>query len=104
MLMLTMRECFGQKERPGVMKPQAMDVRDRGFVTRLPLAEALGRIRAYETAYKARYDRVGLWIEFELLQVSSIEDLDDEAIEISRAVHVEKLDESIDQMNKRLDG
>jgi hypothetical protein len=104
MLMLTMRECFGQKPREGLGEPRPMEVRQRGFVTRLSLREALERIRAYEVAFKQRYDRVGNWIEFELLHVGSIDDLDEEAIELARVVHVEMLDKDIAEMNKRLDG
>lgn len=104
MLMLTMRETFGQKPREGLPQPDPAEVRLRGFVTRLPLKQALSRIRAYEEAYKQRYRRVGTWLEFELLSVVQIEDLDEEAIDLARAVHVEALDQNVDQMNRRIDG
>ena len=98
MLLLTMRECFGNNKSFGLEPPSHTEVRQRGFVTRLSLSAALERIRAYETAFKNRYHTVGNWIEFELLQVNIIDDLDDVDIKLARVVDVELIDRDIEAL------
>jgi hypothetical protein len=103
MLLITMREWFGPSRQVinlGAERIKA-EVRLRAFVTRLPLGQALMRIGAYESAFKARYAKTSA-VEFELLQVGIIDDLSDEEIEVSRATLVERLDSSVEQMNDRI--
>ncbi|WP_221048025.1 hypothetical protein [Methylogaea oryzae] len=59
----------------------AVRERHRGFVTNLPLATAIERIHAYQVAYKTRYL---LAVEFSLIGVVPIDDLD--------AVHIHMCD------------
>jgi hypothetical protein len=66
------------------------EIRHRAFVTRLPLGQALLKIRAYENDFKNRYTTVSA-IEFELLQVTDIEDLRQEEIIAARVMVVEAL-------------
>src|SRR4051812_5607401 len=102
MLLLTMQEWFGSASRrdPRLAKVDT-EVRQRAFVTRLPLAEALDRIHAYEEAHNARYARATA-LEFALLTVVTIDDLDERRIQIARVVFVETLDSSPGEMNERL--
>ena len=104
MLLITMNEfCWTSLNamlNPALagLKPEK---RIRGFVTRLPLGEALRRINLYEAAFK-QHSRTQTLV-FDLVSVATIDDLDDAAIELSRAVHVEKLASSLDEMNARLE-
>lgn len=95
MILITMREWFGQTQEGRTLaierghKLTESETRLRGFVTALPLDKALRRIRAYERAYIDRYRLLAL--EFELVSMATIEHMSDEAIELARVVHVEKL-------------
>jgi hypothetical protein len=107
MLLITMREWFGPsrwaqgESRISGVPGTTVDIRLRGFVTKLPLGQALRRIKAYQSAFNERNSKVTA-IEFELIQATAIDDLDDEEIEMSRVVLVEKLDETVEEMNARL--
>lgn len=48
------------------------------MATRLPLGLAIQRVKAYETAWKEAYPNTAT--EYELLQVSDVEELSDEEI------------------------
>lgn len=97
MLMITMREWFGPS-KAGFNGPldlqQKVEIRLRGFVTEYPLADALRKIRRYQEAFNKRY-AAGSAIEFELLSVTTIDHLPEDVVEISGAVHVEKLKQSV---------
>lgn len=98
MLLITMREWLGPGRRMSTEENLKWKekVRHSGFVTRLPLGEAIERIKQYSDAYKARYP---LAVEFELISVSEIDYLTDEQIEISGAVFVEKLAQRVEDFH-----
>lgn len=91
MLLLSMQEWIGPSPtRDSKLRPIEKKVRTRAFVTSLPLAKALEHIRAYEEAFKA-FHASSVSIEFELCQVSTIEDLSEGHLELARVTQVEKL-------------
>jgi len=102
MLLLTMREWFGPASRrdPRLIKMNT-EVGQCAFVTRLPLGDALERIRAYEEAYNTRYARANA-LQFTLLTVVTIDDLDERQIEIARVVLVETLHSGPGEMIEHL--
>ena len=91
MLLLNMQEWIGPSPtRDSKLAHIDKKVRTRAFVTNLPLAKALERIRVYEDAFKAFY-AASVSIEFELTAVSTIETLSESHIELARITMVEKL-------------
>lgn len=91
MLLLTLWEWIGPQHRK-ITEPEYSQtkVTERyvSMATRLPLGKALERIAAYEVAYKERYF---LAVEFRLLSVAKIENLNDEQLECGRIDLVESL-------------
>ena len=69
------------------------DIREVGLVTRLALGEAIRRVHEYEIAHTAHFDG-DFASEYELLQVSVIDDLDDAEIRMARVTLVESLPRS----------
>lgn len=91
MLLLTMSEWFGPSQHRDRSLPSIEpSVRTVAFVTRLPLSVALERIRHYEAAYKRR-NRGVTSVEFSLLGVDTIDDLDEATIDLARVQLVEAL-------------
>lgn len=93
MLLITMHEWFGPSTaalNDLTRKRIESETRLRGFVTALPLGQALLRIKEYEQAFRERY-ALHTALNFELLSVTGISDLTDDEIEASGAIHVEKL-------------
>lgn len=105
MLMLTMNEWYGYGSHyldpVGRMTGKQPEIRHRGFITALPLCEAVRRIRAYEDAFKDRYGSSGRVMEFELLAVATVPDMTAEEIELSRAVHVERLPQTREDLEAK---
>jgi len=100
MLLITMHENFGASAEAIRRGPphQKEEIRHRGFVTALPLNRAIERIHAYQAAYNERYSNVTS-ISFELLQVSVIPPMSKRLIEMSGAVHVEALKQSVGEFD-----
>jgi len=103
MLLITMREWFGPS-REALNRRQSeggpvldVDIRQRAFITSMPLGQAIRRVRAYESSFNERYRKTSA-IEFDLLQVVEIDNLDDEEINMSRAIHVEKLGQAPEEV------
>ena len=94
MLLLTMNEWLGPSRAAQAQRHERETIEPReqlmALATRLSLADALRAIRAYELAYTRAYPSVA--INFTLLSVSTIDDLDDDALADARVNLVEELD------------
>lgn len=78
MLLLTVREWLGPSRNAD--RPRSPVVHDelRGFVTRVPLTDALRRLRALEVDYNFRHRNIA--VNLSVVSVTAIEDLSDTAI------------------------
>ena len=92
MLLLTMNEWIGNGKRWPANEPLPT-VRERHmtFATRLPFAQALERVLAYQTAYNNHYT---LAVNFRLLAVSTIPDTSDDLLCDLQVEMVEDLHQS----------
>ena len=93
MKLLTLRQWLGPSRYAMDTHQEANAVTPReetvGLGTRLPLARALASLRAYEKAYTEQYKFMA--VNFNLVAVSEIDDLDNEALEHGRVHLIEDL-------------
>lgn len=93
MKLLTLRQWLGPSRYARNTNQEANAVPPReeivGLGTRLPLAEALASLRAYEESYAKRFRYMA--VNFNLVAVSEIDDLDSEALEHGRVHLIEDL-------------
>jgi len=91
MLLIRFTVWFGpSRYRDHSLPDMPPKVTQEAHATRLGLAEAIRRVRAYEDAFKARYAKVAA-TEFTLLGVDEIDDLDDETLDLARVRLIESL-------------
>ena len=100
MLLITMKKWFG----PGRRMPEdtaegfKSRIEQLGFVTHLPLGQAIERINKYQKGFNATHI---LAVEYELLSVYQIDDLTDAQICMAGATLVEKLKQCSEDFNDR---
>ena len=89
MLLLTMNEWIGPGNRWPANKPQPI-VRERhmSFATRLPLAQAMEQVLEYQHAYNSHYTMA---VNFGLISVCDIPDVNDKILEELRVEIIENL-------------
>lgn len=81
MLLIHMLERIGPGAlRPDAASPVKIDERPIAFATRLPLDQALLRIRNYRDAFNRRHE-ITISVSFWLLSVTPIEDLDERLLQ-----------------------
>ena len=94
MLLITVNEWFGYSRfcadriKAEAFKPEKTEV---VFLTHLPISQALTRISTYETAFKDKYGAFAPIVEYTLVNITTIPDLDEDSIELTRLRLVEKL-------------
>lgn len=94
--LLTLREWVGvahTRRTPDSPPAQKQTV---AMYTELPLAEAIARIKEYESAYRERFESSGMVAEFTLLGVSNIEAVGASIVSELAVDCVETLMESFD--------
>jgi len=97
MLLLTMNEWLGAGKRWPAAEPHPTATeRQVAFATRLPLVEALERVRTHQAAYNARYT---LAVNFRLLTVSETLDVPDDLLTDLQVEIVEKLQQCVEDFN-----
>lgn len=94
MLLITMVEWSGPQQHAEPSMRNAIQSGERlvAFATRLPLRDALVRIRRYQDAFKAHYTVRS--VEFRLVAVSNIDDLSDQQLDAAQVELVEHLKQS----------
>lgn len=95
MLILTYRVWWGltdlgksELKRKGLDEPESK-IKHQGFATRMPLGKAIQCVKDYETEWKNAYPHTAT--EYELLQVSIVENLSDEEVVMARMQLIEHL-------------
>ena len=97
MLIITMNQWFGPgRNWPHDKQKPDSEQKKTCFATRLPLADALRRVRAYQNAFCGQYVMA---IELTLLSVHTIEDLEDDLLGFFNA----KLAENLPQTGEELE-
>lgn len=95
MILLTMRQWLGPSNST-IHNPKSeakeAEVKLKGFVTNLSLGDAIRAINQYEKAYNVKYRDV-MAVNFELIQVSNIDQLTNEEISMARLELVESLND-----------
>lgn len=99
MLLLTVRQWIGQdraypNSRPGFDPIETLE----GLATRLPLREAITRLRKYEDAYGEAYGYITA-VVYKLVSVAEIDDLTSHELEMGRIELVEDMRINSDERN-----
>lgn len=93
MYLLTLRQWLGPSRRAQNLRHETPTIEPReeivGLATRLPLGAGLAALREYEVAYTERFWSMA--VNFNLVAVSAIDDLDADALENGRVHLVEDL-------------
>jgi hypothetical protein len=99
MLLITMREWSGpgRNMNPEMRSIWGSETDLRGFVTNLPLGEAIERIDKYSRAYGSRHIAA---IEYRLVSITTIDDLTEEQIRMADTHLVEKLPQSVEDFDE----
>lgn len=79
---------YSHEVRMGRKPDREPEIKQEAYATRLSLLEALRRVRMYERAFEQKYGRDSV-VEFTLLGVDTIEELDEEGIELARVRLIE---------------
>lgn len=100
MLLLTVREWFGPGRDYPLDAPHSAITGEKivGMVTHLALANAIQRLHAYRNAFSAQSDRITA-VEFHLIAVTTIDDLDQSDIENAGMRLIEDLAQEVSEFD-----
>jgi hypothetical protein len=93
MLLLTVREWLGSPRDAKINVEPTETL--RGFVTRQSLSDAIRKLRSYEDAYKRKYTGT-MSVEFAVVAVATIEDLNEKAIDEARMELIETMGDQLE--------
>ncbi len=101
MLLLTLREWFGPGRDYPPERPASAITGEKivGMVTHLALTDAIRRLHAYQNAFSAQSARITA-VEFHLIAVTEIDDLDQNDIENAGMSLIEDLMQAWPQLSE----